>query len=296
MTRADTSLPRTVMYLAYGADRHIQETLLSLLTAFRLSPPGPGGLHYVVYTDRRDLFEACPIEIVELTSATLDQWMSGGSYIHRRKTMAILDALERFGGQVVFIDSDTFFRRAPEHLFRRISDRDACLHVMEGRLDSGEWHSNKLLASYDGRPLGAEHGTSFRVQPSCRMWNTGVIGLGPAQLDTYRRVPALIDELWAMSHVNVVEQYVTGQLLEENFYVHPCMDVVFHYWMEYLKKDFHMRLDEIMLRLRNKSLDEQIALAWACRPKPTLSMRLKYYVREAPRAIGIRVGDISRSA
>ena len=165
------SAPQTIVYMAYGEGRHMQETIVSLLTALRLAPPNRAPIRYAIYTDNPGRFRSYPVETILISHDLLDAWMNGGTYIHRRKTMVILDALRRFSGKVAFVDSDTYFLKSPQRLFDLISDKSACLHVMEGPLNSGEWHSNKLLQSYDQRPLILENGAKIAVEPKSLMWN-----------------------------------------------------------------------------------------------------------------------------
>jgi hypothetical protein len=52
-----------------------------------------------------------------VTNAELDVWIGGSNHNHRRKIMVVIDALQRYGDSVAFVDCDAYFLKAPGSLF-----------------------------------------------------------------------------------------------------------------------------------------------------------------------------------
>ena len=113
------------MYLAYGKSQYVYEAIFSLLTAAYFEPFDTGRIRYVVYTDQPEAFETLEGVILVPIKTKLGEWLDGSDYIHRCKPMAIIEALETYKGKVAFVDTDTYFKRSPMHIFDRIGHRNS---------------------------------------------------------------------------------------------------------------------------------------------------------------------------
>ena len=286
----------TIMYLCYGSGPHVEETVFSLLTAFKHLPPDTPGYRYVIYTDKEEAFKDLPVEVRPVLSSELNCWMGGAGYIHRRKAMALLDALERFGGKVAFVDCDTYFRRSPKLLFSRIKQGRSVLHVLEAGLrQSGTDIDAKLDRVLTAGVTLNSSGKMLRFPSNSPMWNSGVIGIAAADRSLLHDLPDLIDRLWEMAGVHHVEQFAVGHLLGVNK-IEECRDVVFHYWADYLRKPFRARLPHLLHEYRNLSLDEKAAQAFRDRPQPSLIRWSKIRLRAVLRRLGLPISGMMKSA
>src|SRR5262249_40424000 len=141
-------------------------------------------------------------------------------YIHRRKMMAVIDALTKYPEVTAFIDSDTWFIRSPDELFSRISPGRSCLHLAEGPLmitfTKKSWRNlAKILAC---ACLVDEHGRTVNIPPDSTMWNSGVIGLDPSDGHLLRDSLYLMDQLWSqfwsqLQKISTVDQLMLGHVL-----------------------------------------------------------------------------------
>ena len=285
----------TIMYLSYGNGAHVAEIKFSLLTAFRFLPSRTPGYRYVIYTDSPHNFAGYDVEIRTLTQDNLTSWLGGGDYIHRRKTLAILDALERFPGNVAFVDADTYFRRSPAELFKRIGPGRTCLHVEEASVATAGDPSNETLK--DGLIAGSfvdDSGRAIVFTNADAMWNSGVVGINSADRKRLAQAIPLMDQLWRSIRVFHVEQFATCHVLKATK-ISECRDIIFHYWPPFLKDKFDRALPAIISELEALPPTRRYERAYACRPRVALKYWAKGRAREAGRRLGFDVKGVLKS-
>jgi hypothetical protein len=232
------------VYLAYGRGPHIDEAIFSLLTAAYFEPFGTGRVRYVVYTDQPEAFAALDgITLVQVDQAKLDGWLEGTDYVHRRKPMAMIEALETYKGKLAFIDSDTCFQRSPARIFDRIGPGRSCLHLMENILRlTGDASAKMIWDSLEEHPFTWSDGSTAELSGDSEMWNSGVTGFDYSDIGVLREGLRLSDHLWERSRAHNCEQFAIGIAARRMTSVSITRDVVFHYWPGFLKEPFRARL------------------------------------------------------
>lgn len=284
----------TLMYLCYGQGFHRDEIIYSILSAFRFVPAINPLMEYVVYTDDPASFEHLGITVRVLSAIELDEWLNGATYIHRRKTVAIIDALRRFPGNVAFVDSDTYFLRSPLDIFDRIGPGRTVLHVREAKLHQlKKWESDLV------RYLGSAHlrdgtGALIRLSEQDAMWNSGVIGINTADIELLEQALPVIDEIWRNCKANPIEQFVTGHFLSR-VDLSACRPIVFHYWAHELRNSFRNRLVDLVKPLVGESILEQAERIYASRPIMATKGKAKEIFRESLRFVGIPTSGALKS-
>lgn len=259
---------KTLLYLAYGNARAVDEARFALLTTLHFTA-GRADYRHLVYTDRPEAFSDLPVDVHPLDQTTLDLWAGPDRYLHRRKLMAVVDAMASATGPVVFLDGDTYLRRSPDDLFGRITPRQAVLHLPESRLlDSDSPAKHDLSAHVADRSFPTRSGRTLRLDANSMMWNSGVIGLHPSHAGLLLDALDLVDAVWAEyrgSHD--LEQFAVGAVLERDLSVASSDDLVFHYWPEHLRVPFVEALPELLQRLGDLPLPERTRAAYDARPR-----------------------------
>ena len=288
---------RTLVYLCYGRGPHVFETTFSLLSAFRFPSQEQCRHQYVIYTDDPESFIELGVELVILDAATLGAWMGKGGYIHRRKTMTIIDALNRFPGAVVFVDSDTYFLKPPARLFDKVGPGLCRLHILEARLlESGTRINRAISEVIDRNTFRDLSGRSFNISPNATMWNSGVLGVHSSEAYLIEEALNLIDQIWPKLQnnplsVHTVDQLAYSYFLERNR-VSESYDIVYHYWPANLRAPFRHRLPEILASGKGSPLKERGQIAFAERPQTETLRKVKMGVRAGLRRLGVQVAGI----
>lgn len=292
---------RTIVYLCYGRGPHVFETTFSLLSAFRFRSPENSGHQYVIYADDPEPFVGLGVELVKLDAATLSAWMGKDGYVHRRKTMTIIDALSRFPGSVVFVDCDTYFLKPPTKLFDEVGPGRSRLHILEARLlESGDRIDRAISDVVDRNSFQDLGGRPFKISPDAPMWNSGVLGLHSSDAHLMEEALNLIDQMWpkvqdAPLPVHHVEQFASGYFLERTR-ISESHDIVYHYWPEYLRVPFRRRLPVLLAAGAGAPLEERARVAFAERPRANTFRKIQVGVRTGLRRLGVRVPGIRNNA
>jgi hypothetical protein len=287
---------KTIMYLSYGSGMHSLEAKFSLLTAFRYIPPTSQQYRYVVYTDNPRHFSDLGVELRLVSKVELQEWIGEHNYIHRRKTMAIIDALGRYPGDVAFIDCDTYFLKSPALLFKRIGPGRTCLHLLEASLDESDNHvTRKLSQALTARSFADAQGRAVTFSANPPMWNSGVVGINSEDSAIMYNALALIDDLCKVVEVPPVEQFATGHCFAETD-ISETEDIVFHYWDVRLKTPFHSVLPKLFMELANQPVESRPASAWRFRPKSPFRLWARIKKRKLLRRLGFPAPGVQRSA
>jgi hypothetical protein len=295
------------MYFCYGPQSLYEQTLYSILSLLHITAGRKLDARLVVYCDRPAEFASLPVEIVELEQRQLDTWLGHSDYIHRRKTCAITDALKRFGGKILFLDSDTYWTRTPDRLFSRIGPNRACFHMREGYLRStGTPFDNALRHQLETHEYRLKSGVAVVVDPTTIMWNTGVVGVDSTNIELMDDALALSDEIWAgadpagaySKKIHHAEQFAMGYAFRD-CRLAEADDAVYHYWPSAAKAAFGAMLPDLV---RSGVADHSPAnlrrlYAQRYRDDGTRATveRWKMRVRQWSMSLGIPVNGVRRS-
>jgi GT2 family glycosyltransferase len=131
-----------------------------------------------VATDRPGAFEGLPVETRPLSREELRAWGGPSGFGHRRKIAALADALARRGAPAALLDADTYLRAHPDRLFERIGPGRSVMAGREGRVRPRHGPLHAILRAGLRIPFGRE--AEEVVPEGAPMWNSGVVGVDPA--------------------------------------------------------------------------------------------------------------------
>jgi len=285
----------SLLYFSYGHGLHIEETIFSIYSA-RYWEPDQQKLPIIVYTDSPDRFSDLKVEIRFVDQSTLDAWMNGESYIHRRKTMCLISALEQHEGGLIFIDGDTWFKNNPTKLFSRIDRGFHLLHLLESKLvysgDAANLELDRVLTEGSFCDL---NGNKIEFSSNTTMWNSGVIGLTHRSLPKVREGLHFMDQLWDITKsVNTVEQYAMGHFLAADP-IKECGDIVCHYWFKPVRNRFRKQLPGLLEQSARMPLEKRASWLFRQRPKPSIKANLRCAVKGAMHSFGLPVPGVRMS-
>ena len=166
-----------LVYQAYGIDRILQETKFSVLT----------WLHYmnasadwkiIIYTDNPDYFKSLPVITEKLDKSKIYQWRGELDFVHRLKIKMLQDFFTKYEGDLLYMDSDTYFIQNPKRLLKKIDVTHSLMHLKEACLsDKPQGVMKKVYRFVKKNTFTNPDGKSFNMSLNTDMWNAGVIGL-----------------------------------------------------------------------------------------------------------------------
>ena len=283
---------RSLVLLSYGGcDEQVAETKYAVLSAYRSVRPSDD-IEIVLYTDNPSKFDDMPVRLRPIAQEELAAWAGPGDYHYRRKLEVLRDALDQTGHAVVFVDSDTWFRKPPARLFDRIGRDQSVLHVREGHLRGPQWgpqfspYCHEFVDCLQRRVWKTSSGSPLTISSDV-MWNSGVIGLDPLNGVLVDDALALVDqvgcsecELWNL------EQFAIGYFLMRSTDVSAAYHVVFHYWPTDLREPFHPTLLRELDRTADLAAKERAEDLHRFRPRLHGVRQLKHIIKQAYRSTG----------
>ncbi|WP_174284534.1 hypothetical protein [Sphingomonas bacterium] len=302
-----TSPEPVLLYLCYGRQEIYDQAIYSILSLMRVAGDPPLGCRIVVYCDRPSTFAGLPVDVVHIEDATLERWLDGGDYVHRRKTCAIIDALDRFGGKVVFIDTDTYFTRPPASLFHRVGRGRACFHIREGCIRSTATMPDRaLVKQLEQGDYRLSSGAPVIVEADTPMWNTGIVAIDATDIGLVREALSLSDAIWAGADptgmdgkkIHHGEQFAMGYAFR-HCALSEAADLVYHYWPYPTKAEFAGRLPTLVRAGLADRSPATLDMLYAQRPRErgflALKDTVKMQVRRTGQLLGVPLPGVRRS-
>ena len=272
---------RQLVYFIYGPNGiYLREAKLSILSVFRETATARRP-RILVLTDRPQDLSGWPVDVLYVDQDTLNDWSGPMGYTHRRKAFAIRCA-QSFARQSIFVDTDTFFLRSADGLFKRLEKNSWIVDEIEARW--GDWR-NDLIYRCTAQRLRDIYG----IRDDMRLINSGVFGVRDDAIAFMDRTISLIDELYPLApEIHIIEQFAAGAA----GYRHPppveAKDIVTHYYGE--KRYWHRLLNaffESNGELFSEDLVTESRVFPRSKPKPPARKRLWFRIV----TIGLKSSD-----
>jgi hypothetical protein len=175
----------------------------------------------IVFTDQPEKIKDWPV-VCESIAGELETMRGKTDFSHRTKLCVILKCFEKYPGNVIFLDSDTFAHKNIATLAHRLSPGTALMHVYESR---------NPFPDLSGFQAPLTHQVFYRYSPDSSMYNSGVIGLHREDGALVGRALELCDALLDFGfRKHTTEQFSISEVLRIfNFRVLAARSSVTHY-------------------------------------------------------------------
>ncbi|WP_141683999.1 hypothetical protein [Rhizobium sp. AC44/96] len=254
---------KTIAYLTYGNRREYGlELTYSVMSAVHFLRQRNDNIQIVLITTAASRRDDLPVRHLIIDDDEMDRWMLDGKYAHAAKYAAFLRALDESQGQVILIDTDTYFTQHPETLFERIGPKRALMHDYDTTLGTHpEW--TKLLAQIGGPIAG------YRVDGASVMLNSGIVGADWSIRSQIDEVYDLMSGLFAIEPVFNIEQFAFSAVLGKYASLSVCPDVVRHYW-GFDRPFVQAQIDDLFPQFSRDLFDQHVGqlCAFGTPPKP----------------------------
>jgi hypothetical protein len=205
------------------------------------------GIKVIVYTDKPALFlkykSDIPISTELLTKESLTEYKGKLDFVHRVKICIMQDCFNKYGCDIFYLDSDTYFTRPPRLLLAQISADTSVMNSDDYDLISADdLYENKdwlLIRRVIRSQEYIVENKSIKIPLTTRMWNAGVIGMSFKKAHLLNQVLDLCDQIYAQKKVFTAEQFAFSYFLQNKMQLISSEDVIFHYWKYF--KPFNWR-------------------------------------------------------
>ena len=245
--------PRTnyIVYLCYGPERVFYECAMSLLSFSQVHGYGvPGNTEIWIYTDKPGWFgefKDCPLPLHYRTidDATIKEWRGKIDFVHRVKIAALIDLVNVREGNILYVDTDTVFKKPIDDVLHDIDSGGQYMHMNEGVVREGGTPILRKLNKH----LKKNKQTSLR---DMAMWNAGVLGFNTTDKAVLDGALAFTDTEYPAFPKHIVEQFAFSVCLRE---LQEAIPYIVHYWS---LKEADAELVDFFARNKGKSWEELV--------------------------------------
>jgi hypothetical protein len=267
-----------ILYFTHGIDQFLNETVFALLSYYAHHKIDENKI--VIYTDNIPFFEnKLPknIKYIALEKETIKKWKGDINFVHRAKIELLKDFSNRFTGNVLYLDSDTYFKTNILSLFKTIENRIPVMSIKEGAIDSSPI---KIIREFDRYFKKKNHqltidSKTFKFRKDIQMYNAGIIGTTiPESTALFEEAIALTDTIYAENPSHVVEQFAFSYLFQtKSNKITEAEPLIHHYWYF---KEFRDILEKFFDVYKNKSFEELLTLYTKIDPEYLGAEKLRY--------------------
>ena len=266
-----------LIYQSYGSKDILNECIYSILSLLKF---GKEKINFkiVIYTDQPEYFSILPSDIVsfiQLDTKTIEEYKGPQHFIFRVKIKILQDCFTRFNGNILYMDSDIYFRKPVEELFQKISPDSFLMCNNEGRLKDGNNNTFRGFVRFIKNNKDFLTKRNILVTPESHMWNAGVLGIPTNKPDILEDVLSMTDDIYKIFDSHVVEQMMFSYCLNKNGALQESTDFVFHYWNF---KEFRKVLAEFFLyhKQNSSSIEDIISDIECIRPDILIKPKMEY--------------------
>lgn len=213
----------TVVYQAYGGENIHRQAAFSILALAGALGKDRSSLRVVVCTDRPAFFEGLGVTVEVLSPATIRAWRGRYDFVHRLKIKALEHCADRYDGDILYFDTDTYVRSSPVLLVSAVREDASLMYRSEGVVGPD---NHPVLHRYLVRNAAA---LGMHSAADITMWNAGVIGIHRRNVGLIREVLTLTDRMTEGCSRHTVEKLAFSYLLQTRTVVTAAEPSVVHY-------------------------------------------------------------------
>jgi len=268
--------PNYMLYLAFGNNDQgglLKELICSLMSLQKVSSETTKRDTEIIIYSSNPIYLPDSLKDISITFRLLSDeevtqsLLKANGFLLALKVTVLQKFFETIGkGNVLLVDTDTFFVKDPHPLFESIEKGDVIMHVKEHKIKNRPALRGYLI----GKTFKDDCGSDFRIDSNVDLWNTGVVGMSHEMSPQLIAVLHLIEQLTADVNFHILEQLSFSYVLQKDRRFLPADPYVVHYYffksfVHVLGRYFRFTINEDTqlldkLRLAN-ILPEQIAYA-----------------------------------
>ncbi|ABG57893.1 hypothetical protein [Cytophaga hutchinsonii] len=265
-----------LVYQSYGSKDILNECCYSILSLLKHGI-NKNETRIVIYTDQPEYFSFLPaatLEFVQMSADIIADYKGVHAFVHRLKIKILQDAVTRFQGTILYVDSDIYFLKSIEPLFASISKTNLLMCNNEGRIHTGGNRIFEKFSAFIKKNTDYLKQHHIPIPYDITMWNAGVIGFLSTEKELLEKVLYTNDTIYNKFQSHVVEQLSFSYQLQKQGTLNAATDYLYHYWNF---KEFRIVLAEFFkYHLNRGSVEQMIQDIDSIRPDVLIKPKLEY--------------------
>jgi hypothetical protein len=269
-----------LLYHAYGHQDYVNECIYSIMSFYRESSEwSRQNIYVIVYTDMPEAFDKVKdlgilLEIEPITAPTIHEWRGVNDYEHRVKVKMMQHFSTKYGGNMLYVDSDTCFETDLKPIFERIQKGEIFMDFNEGALNSEANRSNVLLNKvHEFIKTAIFYNGILMIEPTLEMWITGTIGFNYYTSYILAGIEDLTDDFYNQYPKPVAERLAFCHYLQKKGPITASRPMIFHYQHF---TEFRPILVEFFERNAEKNGKEIAELTGKLLPQELMQPKIEY--------------------
>ncbi len=270
------SFRKIILYIVYGDDQiYYDGAIFSFLTfKYWLTQEN---IEFVVLTEKPEKFFAYPFTVMKMSDNQKKEWSLNGRYHFRIKNRGMAYVMDKLKiGQfekILFLDTDTYFKKNPLELFDLIQSDQALMYLNEGLI-----YERKRFRAYvdnlEGRRIIIKEG-KYELSKKSALWGSLMIGIMGNMRQSIDLADELLLEFFDLIPVHTIEEFSLSETLIQNYKLTEGKNLVSLYSTSRKKEYARNILSNFFKKNCSHSLKEQISLAQNVRIKRSMFIVLK---------------------
>jgi lipopolysaccharide biosynthesis glycosyltransferase len=286
---------RYVLFQAYGSEEILAECRFALMQL--LQQKDFDKICVVIYTDNPHFFknelDAFPYTITELiTAEQIKTWRGEIDFVHRVKIKVLQDFFNKYDGNVLYCDTDTYCLQSLDTLFNNIENGAFYMHTNEGYITpAGNPVIKKWYRFLTENNIHVNKALIANIS-NISMWNAGVIGISSQHTSILQEVLTITDTIYPLFPRHTVEQFAFSYSFQKIKPISSAEDAIFHYWD---LKEYRMFLQKFYAEYRILPVAMQAKKVQDYLPAHIFKEKMKYKKLPFYKKLLTKKWDISES-
>ncbi len=223
-----------IVFQCYGDEGIFHECAYALLSLTAIyGSRGPANTQIWIYTDKPEWFAAfrncnLPLNYCTMSATQIQAWRGSIDFVHRVKIEVLKDLTKDKNGNILYMDTDVVLTHPVDNMFRKMSEGNVYMHVMEGIVSS---RMNPIFAKLDTH---LRDNTPMQVNGKplwdLAMWNAGVLGFNTKHRYLLDDILTFTDTEYPKFPKHVVEQFAFSVFFRQAGQIKAAAPYLLHYW------------------------------------------------------------------
>ena len=268
---------KILVYIVYGEDQSYYDgAIFSFLTFMNwLTIDNP--VEIVILTEKPHMFDNYPVVTYDISPQQKYDWSLKGLYHFRIKNRGlayIMDKLEMsWNDKILFMDTDTYFKKSPLHLFELIKNNQALMYLNEGLIYKRDRFSI-YIEHLEGKKIEIDNEV-YELTKDSALWGSLMIGITYEMRSTLDNADKLLKILFNMVPVHTIEEFALCETILKKYRLVEGKKFVNLYSTSRKKAYSQKKISDFFKTNATLKLDEQVRLAQKVKIRRPLLVVLK---------------------
>ena len=276
MTISANNSRKVLLYIVYGEDQIYYDGAIFSFLTFKYWQ-SENNIEFVVMTEMPEKFSTYPFTVIKMSEAQKNDWSLDGKYHFRIKNRGLAFVMDRLqleeSDRILFLDTDTYFKKSPLQLFDLIQFDQALLYLNEGLI-----YKRKRFSIYvenlEGISITAGK-VDYKLSKKSALWGSLMIGLMGNMRQSLDWADELMLQLFDLVPAHTIEEFSLSEILLQQFKLIEGKHFIRLYSTSRKKEYARNILSNFFKDNSSLPLNDQVKLAQTVKIKRSLFMVLK---------------------